>query len=66
MVKKKKKFPAMQETPVQFLGQKIPWRRDRLPTAVFLMKESLGLGRKTTVSKAFAESSNFGENKIEL
>ena len=28
--------PAMQETPVQFLGQEDPWRRDRLPTAVFL------------------------------
>ena len=26
----------MQETPVQFLGQQIPWRRDRLPTPVFL------------------------------
>ena len=28
--------PAMQETPVQFLGQEYPWRRDRLPTPVFL------------------------------
>ena len=27
--------PATQETPVQFL-RKIPWRRDRLPTPVFL------------------------------
>ena len=53
----------MQETPVQFLGQKIPWRRYRLPTPVFLMTESLGLGKKTTVSKALAESSNFGENR---
>jgi len=26
----------MQETLVQFLGQKIHWRRDRLPTPVFL------------------------------
>ncbi|CAI9179824.1 unnamed protein product [Rangifer tarandus platyrhynchus] len=26
----------MQETPVQFLIRKIPWRRDRLPTPVFL------------------------------
>ena len=40
----------MQETPVQFLGQTIPWRRDRLPTPVFLVKESLGLGKETTVS----------------
>ena len=28
--------PAMQETLVQFLGQKDPQRRDRLPTPVFL------------------------------
>ena len=28
--------PAMQETPVQFLGQEDPQRRDRLPTPVFL------------------------------
>ena len=28
--------PAMQETPVQFLGQEDPWRRDRLPTPVFM------------------------------
>ena len=31
-----KNLPAMQETLVQFLGWKIPWRRDRLPTAIFL------------------------------
>ena len=29
----------------------------------FGMKESLGLEKKTTVSKALAESSNFRENK---
>ena len=28
--------PAMQETPVRLLVRKIPWRRDRLPTPVFL------------------------------
>ena len=28
--------PAMRETWVQFLGLKIPWRRDRLSTPVFL------------------------------
>ena len=28
--------PAMQETPVQFLGQENPWRRDRLHTPVIL------------------------------
>ena len=31
-----KNLPAMQKTPVQFLGTEIPWRRDRLPTPVFL------------------------------
>ena len=30
------------------------------------LKESLGLLKKTMVSKALAESSNFGENKTEL
>ena len=28
--------PAMQEMLVEFLGWKIPWRRDRLPTPVFV------------------------------
>ena len=31
-----KNLPAMQETPVQFLGWEDPWRRERLPTLVFL------------------------------
>ena len=31
-----KNLPTMQEIPVQFLGLKILWRRDRLPTRVFL------------------------------
>ena len=26
----------MQETPVRFLGWEIPWRRERLPTPLFL------------------------------
>ena len=33
---------------------------------LFYLKESLGLEKKTTVSKALAESSHFGENKTEL
>ena len=28
--------PAMQETPIQLLGREVHWRRDRLPTPVFL------------------------------
>ena len=31
-----KNLPAVQETPVQFLGQEDHWRKDRLPTPVFL------------------------------
>ena len=31
-----KNLPAMQETLVQFLGQKDPLERDKLPTQVFL------------------------------
>ena len=32
----------------------------------YVMKESLGLEKITTVSKTLAESSNFGEDKTEL
>ena len=31
-----KNSPAAQETPVRFVGQEDPWRRNRLPTPVFL------------------------------
>ena len=31
-----KNLPAMQETPVRFLGQEDPLEKDRLPTPVFL------------------------------
>ena len=31
-----KNLPAMQETPIQFLGREDPWRRDRLPIPVSL------------------------------
>ena len=31
-----KNLPSMQETPIWFLVMKIQWRRDRLPTPVFL------------------------------
>ena len=35
-------LPAMQETQVRSLVRKIPWRRDRLPTPVFLPGEIHG------------------------
>ena len=34
--------PAMQEIQVRSLGWKIPWRKERLPTPVFLPRESHG------------------------
>ena len=37
--------PAVQETWVQSLGGKIPWRRERLPTPVFWPGEFHGLYR---------------------
>ena len=40
--------PAMQEAPVQFLGQKIRWRRDRLPTPVFLGFPCGSAGKEST------------------
>ena len=37
-----KNLPAMQETLVRFLVGKIRWRRDRLPTPVFLPRKFRG------------------------
>ena len=37
-----KNLPAMQETQVQSLVKKIPWRREWLPTPVFLPGKSHG------------------------
>ena len=36
-----KNLPAMQETQVQFLVGKIPWRKEWQPTPVFLPREFL-------------------------
>ena len=41
-------LPATQETPVRFLGQKIHWRRDRLPTPVFLGFPCGSAGKEST------------------
>ena len=38
-----KNLPAMQETPVRFLGQECPWRRKSQPTLVFWPGEFHGL-----------------------
>ena len=39
--------PAVQEIPVRFLGWKIRWRRDRLPTPVFLSFLCGSAGKKS-------------------
>ena len=43
-----KNLPTMQEIPVQFLGLKILWRRDRLPTRVFLGFPCGAAGKEST------------------
>ena len=45
-----KNLPAMQETPVQFLGWEDPLGRDRLPTPIFLGFPD-GSAGKESVSK---------------
>ena len=47
-----KNTPAMQESPVQFLGQEVPWRRDRLPTAVFLGFPGSSAGKESACDAA--------------
>ena len=42
--------PAMQETPVQFLGREDPLERDRLPTPVFLGFPGGSAGKESTCS----------------
>ena len=38
----------MQETPVQFLGQEVHWRRDKLPIPVFLGFPCGSAGKEST------------------
>ena len=40
--------PVMQEIPVQSLGQEMPWKRDRLPTPVFLGFHGGSDGKEST------------------
>ena len=42
--------PLMQEAPVLFLGQEDRWRRDRLPTPVFLGFPCGSAGKESTCS----------------
>ena len=43
--------PAMEETLVQFLGWEVPWRRDRLPTLVFLGFPGGSDGKESTCNE---------------
>ena len=43
--------PAMQETSVRFLGQKIHWRRDKLPTSVLLGFPFGSAGKESTCNR---------------
>ena len=43
-----KNLPALQETLVRFLGQKVCWGRDRLPTPVFLGFPCGSAGKEST------------------
>ena len=43
-----KNLPAKQETPVRFLGWKICWRRDRLPSPVLLGFPCGSAGKEST------------------
>ena len=44
--------PAMQETLVRFLGWEDPWRRDKLPTPVFLDFLGGSAGKESTCNAA--------------
>ena len=43
----------MQETPVQVWVRKIPWRRDRLPTAVFLSFPGDSAGKESAYNAGY-------------
>ena len=43
-----KNLPVMQATPVRLLVRKICWKRDRLPTPVFLDVPCGSAGREST------------------
>ena len=55
-----KNLPAVQETLVQFLGGKICWRRDRLPTPVFLGFLCGSAGKKKKKKKNACSAGDLG------
>ena len=60
--------PAMHETWVQSLGWKTPWRRERLPIAVFWPEEFHGLyssrGRKESDTNELLERCSVVSNYV--
>ena len=57
-----KNLPAMQETPFNSGVRKIPWRRDRLPTPVFLGSPCGSAGKESACNAG--DGFNFWVGKI--
>ena len=61
--------PATQEPMVQFLGWEIPWRRDRLPTPVFLSFPCGSAGKESACNagdpSSIPESGRFPGERID-
>ena len=51
-----KKLPVMPETQIQSLDREDPWRRDWLPTPVFLPGKSMDRGARWTAVHGVAKS----------
>ena len=56
-----KNLPAMQETQVGSLDRAYPWRRDRIPTPVFLPGESHGQRSLAGYSACYRKESDMAE-----
>ena len=65
MAQRLKHLPAMQETWVQSLVGKIPWRRDRLPTPVFLGFPCGSAGKESACNAGDLGSIPGWENALE-
>ena len=56
MVQTVKNLPAVQETRVRFLSREDPWRREWLPTQVFLPENSMDKGVWQTTFQRVAKN----------
>ena len=61
MIQTVNNLPAMQETQVRSLGQKIPWRRGWLPTPEFLTGKSHGQRSLASYSPQGSKESDMTE-----